>query len=545
MAVRTRRLGPLRFVAVGTADASVGVRLSELLGVLSFGADLGMGQPMEHVLRECLIALDLADRVGLGAEDREAVYFGTLIAWVGCHIDAYEQAKWFGDDTVLKSDYRRTDFRTAASGSIFMLRHLGNGLAWHQKIGLIPSFMGEGKRAAESLLENHWRAVDDLMAQLGLDTAVRDTVEQTFERWDGRGRLKGLKGDAISVAARLVNLADVVEVYHRAGGVDAAVSVARERAGTQFDPELVTLFTASAESIFSELSGAEPWQAVLGAEPGSRYWLSGAELDAALEAMADFCDAKSPFTIGHSRGVADLVARSGPGYGLGTADAMLVRRAALMHDLGKLGVPNTILDKSSPLTPAELERARLHVYLGERMLASSAALAPLTRVVSQHHERLDGSGYPRQLTGADITPAGRLLAAADCYQTLIEPRPYQVARRPEEAAAEVLGEVRAGRLDSDATAAVLAVAGHRSAKRREWPAGLSTREVEILRLVARGQTTKQIGATLNISPKTAGTHVEHIYTKLGVTNRALASLFAAKHGLITATDTSEVSPEIR
>jgi HD-GYP domain-containing protein (c-di-GMP phosphodiesterase class II) len=515
------------------------------LGVLSFGADLGMGQPMEHVLRECLIALDLAGRVGLGAEDREAVYFGTLIAWVGCHIDAYEQAKWFGDDTVLKGDYRRTDFRTAASGSMFMLRHLGNGLAWHHKIGLIPSFMVDGKRAAESLLENHWRAVDDLMAQLGLNTAVRDTVEQTFERWDGRGRLKGLKGDAVRVTARLVNLADVVEVYHRAGGVDAAVSVARERAGTQFDPELVKLFTASAESIFSELSRADPWQAVLDAEPGSRYWLSGGELDAALEAMADFCDVKSPFTIGHSRAVADLVSRSGTGYGLGTADTMLVRRAALVHDLGKLGVPNTIWDKSSPLTPAELERARLHVYIGERMLVSSAALAPLARVVSQHHERLDGSGYPRQLTGADITPTGRLLAAADRYQTLIEPRPYQVARTPGEAAAEVLGEVRAGRLDSDATAAVLAVAGHRLAKRREWPAGLSTREVEILRLVARGQTTKQIAATLHISPKTAGTHVEHVYTKLGVTNRALASLFAAKHGLITATDTSEVSPEIR
>ncbi len=516
------------------AEAPGGLRLSELLAVLSFGADLGMGEPMEHVLRQCLIALDLADRIGLGADDRRAVFFGALIAWVGCHVDAYEQAKWFGDEMALKADARRTDFHTAASGPLFMMRHLGNGLSWHRKLGLIPSFMGDGKRAAESMLENHWRAADDLMARLGLDPAIRSTVEQSFERWDGRGVPRGLKADDILVTARLVNLADVVEVFHRAGGVDAAVSVARERAGTQFDPEVVSLFTASAERLFGELEAVEPWPEVLRAEPAAQYWLTGRDLDTAFEAMADFCDVKSPFTIGHSRAVADLAAAAAPGYGLNSADTTLLRRAALLHDVGKLGVPNTIWDKPGPWTPAERERARLHVYLGERMLASSAALAPMAAVAVQHHERLDGSGYPRQLTGGDITPAGRLLAATDAYQTLIEPRPYHDAKDTDQAAAEVLSEVRAGHLDSDATAAVLAAAGHRSTKRRAWPAGLTTREVEILRLVARGQTNKQIAATLTISPKTAGTHVEHIYDKLGVTNRALASLFAAKHGLIAA-----------
>jgi putative nucleotidyltransferase with HDIG domain len=515
--------------------------------VLSFGADLGMGQPMEHVLRQCLIALDLADRVGLGAEDRRAVFYGSLVAWVGCHVDAYEVAKWFGDEAVLRSDFRRTDFHTAASEPLFVLRHFGEGMAWHQKLGLIPSFMGEGKRAAESMLENHWRAVDDLMVELELEPVVRNTVEQTFERWDGRGRLKGLKGDEIAASARLVNLADVVEVFYRAGGLDAAVGVAHQRAGTQFDPELVSLFASSAGSLFAELDTVEPWKAVLDAEPDPMHWLGGSELDAALVAVADFCDVKSPFTIGHSRSVADLVSGAASNYGLDVTDTDLVRRAALLHDVGKLGVPNTIWDKPTPLTPAEEERARLHVYLGERMLASSTALAPLARIAVQHHERLDGSGYPRQLTGADITPTGRLLAAADRYQTLIEPRPYNQKMDAQQAADDVLAEVRNGRLDADATAAVLAAAGHRPAKRREWPAGLTTREVEILRLVARGQTNRQIAASLTISPKTAGTHVEHIYTKLGVTNRALASLFAAKHGLMTdgTSDLEEKRPEIR
>jgi HD-GYP domain-containing protein (c-di-GMP phosphodiesterase class II)/DNA-binding CsgD family transcriptional regulator len=514
-------------------DANGGVKLAELLGVLSFGADLGMGQPMEHVLRQCFIALELADRIGLGSNEREAVYFGSLVAWVGCHVDAYEQAKWFGDEMALKGDFRRTDFDSATSGPLFMMRHLGSGMSWHEKLGLIPSFMSDGRQAAESMLENHWRASDDLMVQLGLDRAVRDTVEQSFERWDGRGVPKGLQAENIQIGARLVNLADVVEVFYRAGGVDAAVAVAKERAGTQFDPDLVSAFIVHAPTLFAELEGVEPWRAVLDAEPALRYWLRRSELDAALEAVADFCDVKSPFTIGHSRAVGDLVSQAARAYGLNASDAILVRRAALVHDIGKLGVPNTIWDKPSPLTPAELERARMHVYLSERMLASSAALAPLGLVVAQHHEHLDGSGYPRRLTGSEISPAGRLVAAADHYQALIEPRPYEEQRTGEQAAAEVLSEVRAGHLDSDAAAAVLAATGHRSTKRREWPAGLTTREVEILRLVARGQSNRQIAATLIISPKTAGTHVEHIYSKLGVTNRALASLFAAKHGLIT------------
>ena len=252
--------------------------------------------------------------------------------------------------------------------------------------------------------------------------------------------------------------------------------------------------------------------------------------------MADFVDVKSPYTIGHSRGVAELAESGARPYGLDAADTALLRRAALVHDLGRLGVPNTVWDKPGPLTPAELERARMHVYLGERMLASSPALAPLAAVAVQHHERpRRKSGYPRGLTGADITPAGRLLAAADSYHALIESR-----ARIDSAQERRAGGVRAPRRRAQRPhrrrcrrAPSSPRPGTRPAKRREWPAGLTTREVEILRLLARGQTNKQIARDLVISPKTASTHVEHIYTKLGVNNRALASLFAAKHGLIT------------
>lgn len=224
---------------------------------------------------------------------------------------------------------------------------------------------------------------------------------------------RGLKGQEILVSSRLVNLADVVEVFHRAGGVESAVAVARERAGTQFDPELAEVFAGAARSLFDELEAVEPWAAVLSATYASRYWLSGSDLDSALEAVADFVDVKSPYTIGHSRGVAALADSASPSYGLDDSSAKQLWRAALLHDLGKLGVPNSIWDKKGPLTPSELERARMHAYRTERMLASSSALAPLAAVAVQHHERIDGSGYPRGSSGADITPPGRLLAAAD------------------------------------------------------------------------------------------------------------------------------------
>jgi HD-GYP domain-containing protein (c-di-GMP phosphodiesterase class II) len=514
------------------AAAGSSIRLAELLAVLSLATDLGMGQPMEHVLRQCLISLRLAQRLGLDEADREVVYYAALLAWVGCHVDAYEQAKWFGDDMALKADFRRADFASAAAGPLFMLRHLGTGRPMAERARLGIAFLGDGRRAAESMVENHWLAADALAARLGLAQRVRDSVEQTFERWDGRGVPKGAKGEEILLTSRLVTLADVVEVYHRAGGTDAAIAVARERRGTQFDPQVVDIFAAEAASLFVGLDEVSSWDAVIGAEPALGTRLADAEFEAALEAVADFTDVKSPYTIGHSRGVADLAGEAARILGLGGEGGKLVRRAGLVHDLGRLGVSNAIWDKQGVLGHAETERVRLHPYLTERMLACSPALAPLAAVAVQHHERLDGSGYPRGLSGGAISPEGRLLAAADFYHSRTEPRPHRPAGTADEAAAQLRAEARAGRMDGEAVAAVLCAAGHRAARRRAGPAGLTGREVEVLRLLARGLSNKEIGEHLVISRKTAAHHVEHIYAKTGVTNRALASLFAASNGLI-------------
>jgi HD-GYP domain-containing protein (c-di-GMP phosphodiesterase class II) len=379
------------------------------------------------------------------------------------------------------------------------------------------------------------------MERLRLDSVVRSSVSQTFERWDGKGGPEGASGEQIELPSRLVNLADVVEVFHQAGGVEAAVAVARQRRGTQFDPALVDLFCDHAEELFAELESVTSWEALMAAEPRLDRQLGERELETALEAIADFVDLKSPFTIGHSRGVAELAGEAAHQLMLPAGEVTALRRAALVHDVGRLGVSNAVWDKQAPLTHAEVERVRLHPYLTERMLASTPVLAGLADVAVQHHERLDGSGYPRGIKGDAISTGGRVLAAADMYRSKIEPRPHRSAMHPSEVAPMLRDEVRKGRLAGDAVEAVLRAAGHRARRRREWPAGLTNREVEVLRLVARGLSHKQVAEQLVISRKTASNHVEHIYMKIGASNRAMAALFAMKHGLMDD-DAREAEP---
>jgi HD-GYP domain-containing protein (c-di-GMP phosphodiesterase class II) len=488
---------------------------------------------MEHMIRACLIALRLAESAALDDSERGVVYYSGLLAWVGCHTDAYEQAKWLGDDLAVKRDaHYGYDFGKAGPTAAFMLKHVGgSGVPLLQRARLGARFMGDGRRALAALAENHYLATDELAARLGLGEQVRDSLKQSYERWDGKGAY-GLRGDQIALSSRLINLADVVEVFRRTGGVDAAIAVARERSGTQFDPDIVGMFCEQAPLIFGDLDAATSWDLVIDSEPSLAAVVSGPELDAALAAVGEFAELKSPWLMGHARGVAELATDAGKSDGLPQAEVSVLRRAAFVHDIGRLGVSNAIWDKPAELTQSELERVRLHPYLTERMLSFSPGLAPLGALASQHHERLDGSGYPRGLSGDAISSAGRILAAADSYHARTEDRPYRPALSAADAAAELRAEVTSGRLDGAAADAVLRAAGHRVRRRREWPAGLTAREVEIVRLLARGMTAKAIAAQLVISPKTASSHIEHIYAKTGASNRAQLSLFAMKHGLM-------------
>jgi HD-GYP domain-containing protein (c-di-GMP phosphodiesterase class II)/DNA-binding CsgD family transcriptional regulator len=507
------------------------VRLAELVAALSLGVDLGFGQPMEHVLRESLIALRLADRLGLEEAERSTVYYTGLLVGVGCHADAHEQAKWFGDDIALKSTKYDHDFRSVrAAAAMLSLVGSGNPPLHRFRVGL--EFAISGRRDLDGMVARHAAVARELAERLGLPEAVQEALSASYEQWDGKGWPEGVSGDAIPVAARLSQFAEFVEVAHRVGGTEAALELAKERSGLQFDPALSTALQADPEGILGGLDSAQTWSAVIDAEPTLRVTLGGDDFDRALRAVADFVDLKSPYTLGHARAVAELAAATATQLGLSEDETRLLRRAALVHDLGRLGVSNAIWDKPGPLGAGEWERVRLHPYLTERMLYQSEALAPLGEIVVQHRERLDGSGYPKGLSGAAITRPARILGAVDAYRSMREPRPYRAPLSAEQAAAELGADSRAGKLDAEAVAAVLAAAGHPVGRRREWPAGLTTREVDVLRLIARGLSSKQIATELVITPKTARNHIEHIYTKIDATSRVAASLYATEHGLL-------------
>jgi len=254
-------------------------------------------------------------------------------------------------------------------------------------------------------------------------------------------------------------------------------------------------------------------------------------MDACLSAMADFADLKSMWTIGHSRGVADLAGTAAGAAGLGTAEAAQLRRAALVHDIGRVAVPARVWAKPGLLTRGEREQVRLHAYHSERVLDIAPGLRPLARLAGSHGERCDGSGYHRGSRAGDLPLMARLLAAADCYQAMREPRPYRPALPPAGAASELRREAEAGRLAPEAVTAVLAAAGQPRPRAR-WPGGLSSREREVLGLLARGLATKQAARQLGISAKTCDHHIQRLYRKLGVSTRAGATLYAVEHGLL-------------
>jgi HD-GYP domain-containing protein (c-di-GMP phosphodiesterase class II) len=321
-----------------------------------------------------------------------------------------------------------------------------------------------------------------------------------------------------------------LEVLGRTAGREAAPTViARRRNVGTYDPALADLVGREGVSILAEIEGLPAWEAVINSEPEPRPWFPASKTDTALEAFADFADLKLTFTIGHSRAVASLAARADP------AHADLLRRASLLQDLGRVAVPNPVWEKAGPLSSTEWELVRLHPYYSERVLSRCAALAALAEPTGMHHERMNGSGYHRGLHDTAIPAPVRTLAAADAYQAMIEARPYRPALTKEAAAVELRREVEAGKLDASAVDAVLEAAGHpHRSHPSQLPAGLSAREVEVLRLIARGASKKEVAGQLHISPATVDHHVRHIYEKLGVATRAGAAIFAVQHGLIGA-----------
>jgi HD-GYP domain-containing protein (c-di-GMP phosphodiesterase class II) len=482
-----------------------------------------------------VIAVRLGEAAGLDEGQLRDVYYTSLLALIGCTADSHRFAELVGDEMAITGgDGQTVDWGNQTAAMSYLVRYVGQGQPPLRRAKMLAGFFAAGKGVWIEGARAHCEVAERLSERLGVHATVLPLLRQVFERWDGKGRPAGIQGETIAPAVRVGQLARDVEVFHRLHGVEAAVAMARERRGGSHDPRLVDLFCRHAETICADLTMESAWETVLAAEPGPRPIMSGDQLDDAALAVADFTDLKMPFTLGHSRGVAALAEAAAHRCRLPEDDVGALRRAGLMHDLGRVGVTATIWCKPAGLTEGEWERVRLHPYYTERVLARSKSLAPLGTLAAQHHERLDGSGYHRGLAGGMLPPGARLLAAADVYQALTEDRPYRPARPADQAAAEVEREAKAGRLDPEAAAAVLAAAGHRvRAARREMAGGLSEREVEVLRLLARGLSNREMAAHLFISKETVNHHVRHIYDKLGVSTRPAATLFAVQHGLLT------------
>jgi HD-GYP domain-containing protein (c-di-GMP phosphodiesterase class II) len=512
-----------------TAQFPMRVTLAELVAMLSLVADLGMGRPMERVLRQTVVAMRLGAEAGMDQAACTSAYYTSLLAWVGCAVDTTELAAVFGDEIGLYADTRDEDLDRVTM-AVFVGRHLGRGQSGFRRIGLVGKFLTTAGHSVQQLMESHCRVTSDLADRLGLGPAVCEPLLQTFERWDGKGVPGSAGADDLAPAIRLVHLADAIEAFHHTGGAEAALHVARERRGTQFDPELVDCFCAQPAEILDGLGGIAAWEEVIALDPGLGAGLSEDHLERALAAFADFSDLKSPLRLGHSRGVAELAALAGAKLGLPDADLVMMRRAALVKDIGMIGIPSGVWDEPGEWSLVQRERARTHPYLTERMLARVPLLAEVGRCASLH-ERLDGSGYPHGLRGDAISLPVRILGAADVYQALRQPRPHRPALDAPEAERVMREEVRAGRLDGECVHAVLEAAGHRVRRRAGLPSGLTAREVEVLVRLGQGRSNPEIAAELHVSRKTVSSHLEHIYAKLGVKTRTGAALFAMRHGL--------------
>lgn len=515
-----------------------GVRLAELVAALSLATDLGLGQPQQHIIRQTLIAMRIAAMQGASDDEQAALFYVSLLAWVGCVADAHEMGKWFGDDMAVRADSYLVDM-TGLPMMRFMIGHVASGSSPIRRLTMIGRFLAGGSKEVQASMAAHCEASGDLSMRLGLGPEVRDPLQQAFERWDGKGSPAKLAGEQIAGIMRIVHIANDVEVLHRVGGVDAAVEMLRSRRGTEFDPALVDDFCAHADELLASIDDVDGWDALIRVPGPLGRRLTDEQLDLALEAFADYADVKSPFRLGHSRGVAQLAADAAATIGLPSDDVLLVRRAGLVHDVGMIGVSSGILDKPGLLTETEWERVRTHPYLTARTFSKPPALGAIGQLAALHHERIDGSGYPSGLTGESIPMTARVIAAADVYHASVEPRPQRSAREPDEARALLVAEVTDGRLDGGAVRAVLDAAGHRVNRPTGTAGGLTAREVEVLVLVARGETKRQIAQDLTISVKTVNAHVEHIYSKLGVTSRGAAAMFAMRHGLIAVGDTAD------
>ena len=523
-------LGYRRGVPESALSGEERISAAEVIAALSLATDLSIGFDFEHGLRSTLVAVRLAERLDVDRETAAQSYYACLLQQVGCTADIHMRAKILGDTReAVKNHLMPVWFgepremvaaiaRSVAPDATLPVRAIEVARRVPQAALVMPRVDVACREVARMLIE-----------RLGLPASFGALFTYVDDRWDGKGGTRA-KGEEIPLPMRIAHVARDIDVQRVLGGPELAAAVVGARAGRALDPAIAARFVHEAAEMLAIENEESAWDQVLACVPAPGLVLDGRGIERALSAMGDFSDLVSPFLAGHSAGVARLASRAAEACRFDKSQVMAVRRAALVHDLGRVAVPVPIWQKQGPLTAGEWERVRLHPYYTERVLSRSPFLSALAPVATTHHERLDGSGYHRGVQTGSLTPAARLLAAADAYQAMTEPRPHREPLSPEQAAGTLGEEARAGRLDPDAVGVVLEAAGQRG-PRIERPAGLTEREAEVVALLARGLQTKQVAHELGIAAKTADRHVQNAYGKIGVSTRAAVAVFAMEHGL--------------
>ncbi len=519
------------------------VRTADLLGALSLAADLGAGLPAEHAARSCYIGLQIATELGLGSEEYADLYYAELLMDAGCTAFTSQVGAYIlGEELAAR---RELFFHTDASNPLTVMGWLARYMAVGHPLPVRASrsidFVLHGRELMREGFRNTCDAAQRLAGRLGMSLRVQHALLSIFEQWDGSGMPRGLKGEAIPITSRIVYVTSFLEVFHRLGGRDAMLQLARDRRGKSFDPQVVDAFeaVASRPAFWETLEQESIWETVLALEPESpRRFIPAERVGELASSFADFTDLKAPHLIGHSRRVADRARRLGERLRLPPATVTTLHLAGLLHDLGLVALHSFVLSKpEGTLSLAEREMFELHPHHGQRILARISAFDAVAELVAAHHERMDGHGFPRGLSGAQIPVGARIIAVADRFDDLTHEAPGRDAFEPAAALGIMRNEV-GGSLWAEAFQALCEdIQGVGAAspriRQRAWPCGLTDREVEVLRLLTRGLNRRAMAKALVVSEHTIRAHLEHIYAKIDVSSRAAATLFAVEHDLLS------------
>ena len=480
----------------------------------------------------------MCEAAGFEQPIRDTAYWVALLRYIGCTGHAHEVATLFGDEIAIRAQTLVHDAANPPEVISDVIAFATAGRPQEEREQIVQFIQQNAREWATHNFSSGCEVADMLLQRIDFGPAVRESLRFTFERWNGKGYPAHAGGESIPLPMRVVHLSHDMEALARLFSPDRALEAVRDRRDRTYDPALADLFLAHGRDWFAKLAKTEPWDAVLDLEPEPRRVLEGEALDNALLMAADFIDLKSPYMGGHSRRCAQIAADSARVLGFSEDAITSLRRAALIHDFGTTAVPNSIWDKRGALTRAEFDRVELHPMLTEQMLRRSPSLATLNPVAAAHHEKSDGSGYHKRVRADAVDPAAAVLAATEVYVGMTTERADRPAFPAEVAAVELRGLASRGVLEPRAIRAVLVAAGHGepsapAVRRQKHPGGLSRREVDVLRLAAKGLTTREISERLFISAKTADHHIQHVYVKIGVSTRAAAALWAIQNAVVS------------